>query len=156
MDIADLDGDGLEDAVVCERTGQRIIYMRRPDSTDLHWKETGIDLPKWTGMAKAVKIGDVDGDGAPDIVHSSNTYENDNKTGVIWLSINCDATNPEWEWHDISGTVGYKIDRIELLDIDGDGDKDVLTYEENYGPDSHVLGVIWYENPYNVKSPIKR
>jgi hypothetical protein len=36
---------------------------------------------------------------------------------------------------------------MELLDLDGDGDLDVLTCEENYGPDSQGLGVIWYENP---------
>jgi hypothetical protein len=31
---------------------------------------------------------------------------------------------------------------MELVDLDGDGDLDVLTCEERAG-----LGVIWYENP---------
>ena len=54
-----------------------------------------------------------------------------------------------WDWHQLSGPKGIKFDRIELLDIDGDGDLDVLTCEENYGTNSQGLGVIWYENPFN-------
>lgn len=38
--------------------------------------------------------------------------------------------------------IGEKFDRIELLDLDGDGDPDLLTCEEREN-----LGVIWYENP---------
>ncbi len=34
-----------------------------------------------------------------------------------------------------------------FIDLDGDGDLDVLTCEENYGEKSEGLGVIWYENP---------
>lgn len=151
MDMADLDGDGLEDALVTEYTNQRIVYMRRLDSTGLNWEEYEIDLPEITGRAKSVRVGDIDGDGTPDIVHTSNTLGDDNKVGVIWFSAINKATDPEWEWHDLSGPVGYKYDRIELVDLDGDGDLDVLTCEENYGSDSRGLGVIWFENPHKVK-----
>ena len=37
---------------------------------------------------------------------------------------------------------GSKYDLVELIDLDDDGDLDVLTCEENVN-----LGVIWYENP---------
>ena len=60
--------------------------------------------------------------------------------------------HPEWDWHHLSGTEGYKFDRIELVDLDGDGDLDVLTCEENYGPNSEGLGVIWFENPFNINT----
>lgn len=55
-----------------------------------------------------------------------------------------DAT---WIDHEISGSAGSKFDRIELVDLDGDGDLDAMTTEENFGPDSLGMGVIWYENP---------
>ena len=42
----------------------------------------------------------------------------------------------------MSGPEGVKFDRIELLDLDADGDLDIITCEE-----SHQLGVFWYENP---------
>jgi len=61
-----------------------------------------------------------------------------------------------WESHELSGPEGSKFDRIELIDLDGDGDLDVLTCEENYGINSKGLGVIWYENPSNFKATNKR
>ncbi|HOW19468.1 MAG TPA: dockerin type I repeat-containing protein, partial [Phycisphaerae bacterium] len=36
---------------------------------------------------------------------------------------------------------------VALVDLDGDGDLDVITTEEEWPPDSRGLGVIWYENP---------
>ncbi len=147
MDLTDLDGDGLEDAIVTEYTNQRIVYIRRLDHSGSKWEQHTIDIPEITGRAKAVKVGDIDGDGKPDIVHSSNTLGDDAKAGLIWMSYNSKPTEPGWEWHELSGTEGYKFDRMELVDLDGDGDLDVLTCEENYGADSRGLGVIWYENP---------
>ena len=44
--------------------------------------------------------------------------------------------------HDIAGPPGTKFDRMELVDLDLDGDLDVITCEE-----AENLGVIWYENP---------
>ena len=46
------------------------------------------------------------------------------------------------DWYPIDHTSKTKFDRIELLDLDQDGDLDVMTCEERRN-----LGVIWYENP---------
>jgi len=148
MEMGDLDGDGLVDALVTEYTNQKILYLRRLDKTGLKWEEYEIEIPDNSGRAKAVRIGDIDGNGKPDIVHTANTLGVESKVGIIWGSAKNQATDPIWEWHHISGPEGYKFDRIELLDMDGDGDLDVLTCEENYGADSKGLGVLWYENPY--------
>ncbi len=51
----------------------------------------------------------------------------------------------QWVVNEVSGPVGIKYDRIELLDLDGDGDLDVLTCEERH--EGKGLGVFWYENP---------
>jgi hypothetical protein len=47
--------------------------------------------------------------------------------------------------HRIADPLGIKYDLVHLLDLDGDGDLDVLTNEEKQ--DEHGLGVFWYENP---------
>ena len=39
-----------------------------------------------------------------------------------------------------------KYDNVAIRDLDRDGDLDVITTEENAGPGSRGLGVIWYEN----------
>jgi len=149
MDMADIDGDGLEDAIVTEYTNQKIVYMKRLDPSGLKWKEYPIDIPKITGRAKAVRAGDIDGDGNLDLVHTTNTLGDNKKSGIFWLSFRDNPSNPMWDWYDISGPEGTKFDRVELLDLDGDGDLDVLTCEENYGMNSQGLGIIWYENPLN-------
>lgn len=87
---------------------------------------------------KAVARGDLDLDGKLDLVVTTNTASDRSKPGVGWLK----ETESGWRAHDISGTQGAKFDRVELLDLDGDGDLDVLTCEERDN-----LGVLWYENP---------
>ena len=156
MDIADLDGDGLEDVIATEYTHQKIVYLRKLDHTGLNWQHYNIDIPEITGRAKAVSLGDINGDGKLDIVYSSNTLKEKGKVGLVWLTYKNEPTDPVWEWHHLSGPEGYKFDRIELLDLDGDGDLDVLTCEENYGVNSQGLGLIWYENPLNNKATHKR
>lgn len=145
MDLADLDSDGLEDALVTEYTNQKIVYLRRLDETGLNWEEHEIALPDFAGRAKSIRIGDIDGDDKPDIVHGANTLSDKNRHGLLWISSL--ASYQDSNWNEVSGTKGYKFDRIELIDLDGDGDLDVLTCEENYGEESYGLGVIWYENP---------
>jgi hypothetical protein len=154
MDMADLDGDGLEDVIATEYTNQKIIFMRKLDHSGLNWKSYFNDIPVAAGRAKAVKAGDIDGDGKLDIVLSTNTLKKKNKEGIVWLSYGQSPTEPNWKFHSLSGPEGYKFDRMELIDIDGDGDLDVLTCEENYGENSEGLGVIWYENPTN--HPVKK
>ena len=48
-----------------------------------------------------------------------------------------------WKSHEIGGPEGHKYDRIEMYDVDGDGDLDALCCEE-----VDQLGVFWYENPH--------
>jgi hypothetical protein len=50
-----------------------------------------------------------------------------------------------WDFYKLSGLKGRKFDLVTLIDLDGDGDLDVLTNDENEEGDG--LGVVWYENP---------
>lgn len=94
---------------------------------------------------KAVAIDQIDLDKTEDLVVSFNTQGEKNKPGVAWIKVLPDKDPKDWPAYDISGLMGKKFDRIELIDLDGDGDLDVLTCEE-----ADNLGVIWYENPYGT------
>lgn len=85
-------------------------------------------------------MGDIDLDGKADIVFSCEGAGG--RSGVMWMSCREAATDRLWDAHEISGAEGSKFDLVQLLDLDGDGDLDVITCEEREN-----LGVIWYENP---------
>jgi hypothetical protein len=144
---ADLDGDGLRDVLVAVREAG-ILWFRRLDKAGTSWEEQKIPFPGNTGTPKAVAAGDLDGDGDMDLVISCE-HAAPPKSGLVWLS----RSSGTWRAREISGPRGIKFDRIELIDLDGDGDLDALTTEES--DNGKGLGVIWYENP-RVPAPAGR
>lgn len=135
---ADLDRDGRLDVVAA--APRQLFFMRRKEGTPPAWEEFPIALPASAGTGKGVNVADIDLDGKPDLVFSCENAAG--KSGVQRLSYRAAATDRDWEAHDISGSEGIKFDLVALVDLDGDGDLDVLTTEERT-----PLGVVWYENP---------
>jgi hypothetical protein len=138
--LGDLDGDGLQDVIACAKPAE-ILFFRRADGTGTNWSTHVIPLPRMAGSAKAVNSGDIDLDGRTDLIFSCEGAEAP-KHGLMWLSRAGSATNGTWTAHEVSGVDGVKYDLVPLVDLDDDGDLDVVTTEEVRG-----LGVIWYENP---------
>ncbi len=145
---ADLDQDGLPD-VLAATAGHELVYWRRKSTDGLAWESFTIQLPPTAGTGKGVSVGDIDMDGKPDIIFSCEHASG--KSGVMWMSYRDAATDPLWNAHEISGPQGVKYDLVQLLDLDGDGDPDVLTCEEQSN-----LGVVWYENPTSRSSSARR
>lgn len=141
----DLDEDGKVDVMAMDR--RSCIWYRR---TKTGWREHVIPLPAGVGTGKSAAIADVDGDGKNDVVFSCEGASR-LRSGIRWLSWEKSPSEGPWRDHEISGEPGVKYDRIELTDIDGDGDLDLLTCEERDG-----LGVFWHENPFGNKKTAKR
>ena len=141
--MEDLDEDGWDDLIVPMRDPNGLSFFRRTDLFSNSWAEYPIQVPSDVGTCKAAGVGDVDLDGDPDVVLSF--ANSDGVSGVVWLSYPSSPFDPVWDDHEISGPLGTKYDVVQLLDLDADGDADVITTEESTGDGG--LGVIWYENP---------
>ncbi len=137
IDIVDIDNDKQKEILAAAKPDQIIIYKNLGSNI---WAEQKISFPENTGSAKAVSAADFDKDGQMDLVFTCE-HAQENRSGVMWLKKGDD----QWIPNEISGPKGIKYDRIELIDLDKDGDMDVLTCEERQ--DDKGLGVIWYENP---------
>jgi len=140
LTLCDLDDDGHRD-VVCAVKGRGITFYRSTGAAADPWDIHEIPMRANCGTGKGTAVCDVDGNGKKDVIFSCENASG-GKSGVRWLSYSQSPFDAVWQDHEISGPEGVKFDRIELLDLDGDGDMDVVTCEERDN-----LGVIWYENP---------
>ncbi|MDA2924188.1 VCBS repeat-containing protein [Acidobacteria bacterium AH-259-L09] len=141
LTLADLDRNGMIDILVTVKP-RDVLYLRRMSRDGKAWEAFPIQLPENAGTAKAVGVGDINLDNRLDIVFSCEGAI-DGRSGVMWMSYEKAVTDRVWNAHEISGPKGVKYDLVELLDLDGDGDLDVITCEER-----EKLGVFWYENPH--------
>ncbi len=125
MDMIDFDGDGLEDIVAPSRPGT--IFYRRLDKSGTNWEQHTI-APIGP---KAVAAADLNGDGRMEVVSSYPyhifKYEADSYEPTILPIMD----------HNIG-----KADLVKLLDLDGDGDVDVLSSSERSDT------IFWLENPH--------
>jgi VCBS repeat protein len=149
---ADLDGDGARD-VICAARGAGFLFFRGHARNYRSWEPLQIKMPGNTGTGKGVAVADIDADGTADLVFSCESASGE-KSGLMWLSFEGFPLGNSYKSHEISGPVGTKFDRLEVLDMDGDGDLDVLTCEESHPVDGkrRGLGVLWYENPLTDKA----
>ncbi|MCS7466615.1 VCBS repeat-containing protein [Stieleria sp. ICT_E10.1] len=98
------------------------------------WTVTKLPNPPGIELGKAIES-------LPDgqLVLTANTHaSSDPDRPGIWIR------DVSGNWSAIDPTTRVKFDRMELIDLDGDGDLDVMTCEERRN-----LGIIWYENPAN-------
>ncbi|MFT5129539.1 MAG: hypothetical protein ACI8W8_003162, partial [Rhodothermales bacterium] len=145
MTVADVNGDQVEDFVITggskgDYAKQLIVLLRTNRSGDPSFQEIRIDQP-CGNFPKGVAVLDLDGD------PSKNEILVIPKQGDIWAATYSGDPMKAGNWQatalSMPGSESRKkMDDAWLGDLDGDGDLDVVTTEENGG-----WGVIWFENP---------
>lgn len=134
--LGDVNGDSLMDVAVAAKPAQIMIWQQK---AGLSWGEHVLTLDAQNlGDAKAVHLADLSGDCLADAVFTCENAKAE-REGVVWLE---QQRSGPWLQHHLGGPEGVKFDLIQTLDLDADGDLDVITCEER-----DQLGVLWYENP---------
>jgi hypothetical protein len=123
--IGDIDGDGDQDISASSRwyenkTGDGTTWLAHQITTN------------WGASCRSV-ISDMNGDGLMDVVLS----HSEGKGRVSWFE------NPSWAEHEIEGDILEGAHSLEVGDLDGDGDPDVVTGEMHTSTQKRVLA---YEN----------
>jgi hypothetical protein len=147
MAVADVNNDQIDDFVIAggnrgEKARQLLILLRMNNTGDPKFSEIVIDQPCGT-FPKGVAVADMDGDADTKEIFVIP------KQGEIWTAACSGDSTKAANWTAtpvrIPGAASRKkMDNGSLGDLDGDGDLDILTTEENGG-----WGVIWFENPAN-------
>ncbi len=145
FDLHDIDLDGIKDAAIPVHHN-KVYWHEALDQSGMKWEQHEVTYPTGIGKVKSLQVGDIDGDGYEDLVLSCSDSDAP-KIGVLWFKNPGNPLSPDWTAYNIAGPEGVKFDLTPLIDLDGDGDLDVITTEENNNSAGPALGLVWYENP---------
>jgi len=128
---ADMDGDGDNDLVGALYYDNEIAWWENSGNSCTNWGRTSIT--KECGNVSYLQVIDWESDGDMDVV--SGSYYGD---GISWWE-SLDESGTNWVRHIVDGNFDFR-GSIEAVDMDGDGDRDILSVEFDGSE------VVWWEN----------
>jgi len=149
----DLDSDGDMDIVVGTRGEDRLVLFENTSVSELRFQEHAIGIVRGRSAGFNLEYADLSGDGRLDIIGRVSG-------GLGWIE-QPTRLDDAWNAYSIGTFTPDRITGLEIADIDGDGDTDIISGGYSQGDrqnDSAVtasnsLGRIgWFENPGNAKA----
>mgnify|MGYP001096077779 CR=1 FL=1 len=155
----DLDLDGDLDIVVGSRGENRLIVFLNPGDGSLNFTEQAIGVVGATMAGFNLEYADLNSDERLDIIGAAggglSWIEQPERQGDAWISHAIGTFNPD------------SMTGLELADIDGDGDRDIMagsysrgsrTADAEVDPTAPLGRLGWFENPgpADAKEPWRR
>lgn len=142
--VADIIPGGKKEILIAAEGG---IYCARvpPDPEEVPWEFRMIAA---THSDEGIGVGDLDGDGDPDIAFGDSREAGETAELLFWAENPGNIDTP-WDKHLISDMVDV-VDRVVIADFNGDGRPDVAISEERYpgpDPDANLRIFLAPENP---------
>lgn len=143
--LTDIDGDGdLDVAASSWRFGNRFDWFENVGApgNGSQWKRHDVDRD--VGETRTIEAVDFSGDGRPDLLGTARSTNM-----VVWYESTGDRAQPTWKQHVIDDQTEAPV-HGHAVDLDGDGDRDVLMAFGLVAPSGVDEGkshqVAWYEN----------
>jgi hypothetical protein len=107
MTMHDIDLDGKEEVVVTDYESHNISIFKRQNPEGTKWSKQVFEIIDDTGTGKSVGVGDINLDGHPDLVLSTNTHKK-NIIGLSWIDGKSLAITNKLKLQPISKKGNYK------------------------------------------------